>query len=201
MKHRSELPALLVAATLLSGNLLAVTCEGIASLKLPDTSNMIARTVAAGEFSGPESTPTAPQEAEFRKLPAFCRVQGVIRPSSDSNIEFEVGCRFPVGMEDISASAMAGLLVRSITSRQMGMRQVWRRRYLPDMQPHRRTLDTRPPSPMQTGLSGIRRRSLTTATAQFMPPRWIRRTSSLLFIASNQHRISAVARTVGGKRS
>ena len=90
MMRRSELPALLFAATLLSGNLLAVTCESIASLKLPDTSIMIARTVPASEFSVPESTPNAAQEAEFRKLPAFCRVQGVIRPSSDSNIEFEV---------------------------------------------------------------------------------------------------------------
>ena len=85
-----ELPALLFAATLLSGNLEAVTCESIASLKLPDTSITMTRNVAAGEFSGPENTPTASQEAEFRKLPAFCRVQGVIRPSSDSNIDFEV---------------------------------------------------------------------------------------------------------------
>ena len=90
MTHTCELPALLFAATLVTGNLLAVTCEGIASLKLPDTTITIARIVAAGEFSGSESTPTALQEAEFRKLPAFCRVQGVIRPSSDSNVEFEV---------------------------------------------------------------------------------------------------------------
>ena len=90
MTRRPELPALLFAATLLTGNLLAGTCEGIAGLKLPDTSITIARIVAAGEFSGPENTATASQEAEFRKLPAFCRVQGVIRPSSDSNIDFEV---------------------------------------------------------------------------------------------------------------
>ena len=90
MTCRSELPALLFAATLLTGNLLAGTCEGIAGLKLPDTSITIARIVAAGEFSGPENAATASQAAEFRKLPAFCRVQGVIRPSSDSNIDFEV---------------------------------------------------------------------------------------------------------------
>src|SRR5665213_1815635 len=90
MTLRSEVPALVFAATLLTGNLLAVTCEGIASLKLPDTSIMIARIVAAGEFSGPENAATPSQSAEFRKLPAFCRVQGVIRPSSDSNIDFEV---------------------------------------------------------------------------------------------------------------
>ena len=68
MTCRSELPALLFAATLLTGNLLAGTCEDIASLKLPDTSIMIARIVPAGEFSGPESTPTASQEAEFQEV-------------------------------------------------------------------------------------------------------------------------------------
>ena len=83
-------PVLFFAATLVTSNLLAGTCEGIVSVKLPDTTITIARTVPAGEFSGPENTVTASQEAEFKKLPAFCRVQGVIRPSSDSNIEFEV---------------------------------------------------------------------------------------------------------------
>ncbi len=90
MTCRPELPALFIAATLVTGNLLAGTCEGIAALKLPDTSITIARIVAAGEFSGSENAATASQAAEFRKLPAFCRVQGVIRPSSDSNINFEV---------------------------------------------------------------------------------------------------------------
>jgi Tannase and feruloyl esterase len=90
MKCRSELPALLFAATSLPGILLAGTCESIAGLKLPDTSITIARIVPAGEFSGPDNTPTAAQQAEFKKLPAFCRVQGAIRPSSDSNIDFEV---------------------------------------------------------------------------------------------------------------
>ena len=88
MTCRPELLALLFAATSLTGNLLAGTCEGITGLKLPDTSITIARIVAAGEFSGPENAATASQAAEFRKLPAFCRVQGVIRPSSDSNINF-----------------------------------------------------------------------------------------------------------------
>jgi Tannase and feruloyl esterase len=90
MKCRSELPALLFVATLLPGSLLAGTCESIASLKLPVTSITIARIVPASEFSGPENTPTASEQAEFKKLPAFCRVKGVIRPSSDSNIDFEV---------------------------------------------------------------------------------------------------------------
>ncbi len=86
----SFVPVLLFAATLATGNLLAGTCEGIASLKLSDTTITIARIVPAGEFSGAENAATASQAAEFRKLPAFCRVQGVIRPSSDSNIDFEV---------------------------------------------------------------------------------------------------------------
>ncbi len=83
-------PALLLAGTLLKGSLLAGTCESIASLHLPATTIKVAQMVSAGEFAAPESTITAAQEVEFRKLPAFCRVQGVIRPSSDSNIDFEV---------------------------------------------------------------------------------------------------------------
>ncbi len=83
-------PALLLAATLLKGSLLAGTCESIAGLRLPATTIKIVQVVPAGEFPTPESTTTAAQQAEFRKLPAFCRVQGVISPSSDSNIDFEV---------------------------------------------------------------------------------------------------------------
>ncbi len=83
-------PALLLAVPLLKGSLLAGTCESIASLRLPDTTIAIAQIVSAGEFAAHESTATASQKEEFQKLPAFCRVQGVIRPSSDSNIDFEV---------------------------------------------------------------------------------------------------------------
>jgi len=46
---------------------------------------MSAQTVAAGAF-----TPPTGSAAPFKELPAFCRVTGVIKPTTDSNIRFEV---------------------------------------------------------------------------------------------------------------
>jgi hypothetical protein len=60
----------------------ATNCEDLAHLTLPDTT-ITAVTVPAGDF-------TPPQGAPLHGLPAFCRVTGVIKPSSDSNIQFEV---------------------------------------------------------------------------------------------------------------
>ncbi len=58
-------------------------CEGLARLALPATTITTAQTVAAGSF-------TPPGFKSQSNLPAFCRVAGVIKPSGDSNIEFEV---------------------------------------------------------------------------------------------------------------
>lgn len=60
----------------------AATCESVASLKLADTT-ITTVSVPAGAF-------TPPQGQAIPNLPAFCRVSGIIKPSSDSNIEFEV---------------------------------------------------------------------------------------------------------------
>ena len=169
-------PGLALRGYFAAGQFVGGHCEGIAGLKLPDTTIMIASTVPAGEFSVPESTPTASQEAEFRKLPAFCRVQGVIRPSSDSTSTLRFGCRLQAGTEDISASATVVLLVRSIISRRPEMRLACRKRYQLDMQLRPPTPATREPSPTQIGLLAILRRSLTTATALFIPLPWTRRT-------------------------
>jgi feruloyl esterase len=64
---------------------LAATCEELSSLKLADTTISIAQGVAAGQFAPPSGT-----AAPFKNLPAFCRVAGTMKPSSDSNIQFEV---------------------------------------------------------------------------------------------------------------
>ncbi|HMC59096.1 MAG TPA: tannase/feruloyl esterase family alpha/beta hydrolase, partial [Candidatus Solibacter sp.] len=58
-------------------------CEGLAKLTLPGVAIDIAQAVPAGSFTPPGSAPIA-------SLPAFCRVAAVIRPTSDSNIQFEV---------------------------------------------------------------------------------------------------------------
>ncbi|HEX5082070.1 MAG TPA: tannase/feruloyl esterase family alpha/beta hydrolase [Blastocatellia bacterium] len=63
----------------------AATCEGLADLKLPNTTITSAQSVAAGAF-----TPSANAAGPYKDLPAFCRVAGVIKPSSDSEIKFEV---------------------------------------------------------------------------------------------------------------
>lgn len=58
-------------------------CEGLATLALPNTKITIAQTISSGSF-------TPPGGKAIEKLPAFCRVAGVLEPSADSHIEFEV---------------------------------------------------------------------------------------------------------------
>ena len=61
----------------------AASCESLAGLQLPNTSINLAQAVPAGTF-----TPQGGQP--IPNLPAFCRVSGVIKPSPDSDIQFEV---------------------------------------------------------------------------------------------------------------
>jgi feruloyl esterase len=61
----------------------AADCATLLNAKLPDTTLTIAELASAGKFSPPYGAPVD-------KLPAFCRVAGVIRPTSDSYIRFEV---------------------------------------------------------------------------------------------------------------
>jgi len=69
--------------------LAAATCESLSALKLNATS-VTAQTVAAGAFTA-SSAPQGGQVAfPYKNLPAFCRVQGVIKPTEDSQIGFEV---------------------------------------------------------------------------------------------------------------
>jgi hypothetical protein len=66
------------------------TCESISTIALKDTNITLATTVAAGVFTLPGAGPAANPSQNFKMLPEFCRVAGVIKPSSDSHIEFEV---------------------------------------------------------------------------------------------------------------
>jgi len=61
----------------------AQTCEALTKLNLPTTSITSAESIAAGSFTPPVGKAPA-------NMPAFCRVIGVIKPSSDSDIRFEV---------------------------------------------------------------------------------------------------------------
>src|SRR5262245_25317347 len=90
MKQRRHVSGLLIGFAVLFPLNTAVaadrppsSCEGLASLTLPDTKIVAASAVPAGAF-------TPPGEKPIENLPAFCRVVAMIRPSSDSNIEVEV---------------------------------------------------------------------------------------------------------------
>src|SRR5712691_2973788 len=65
----------------------AMSCADLKSLSLGDATLVQAQPIAAGPFAVP-AAPGAP--AQSITLPAFCRVQGVIAPTQDSHIEFEV---------------------------------------------------------------------------------------------------------------
>jgi hypothetical protein len=67
------------------GSVSAATCEGLADLKLPNTTITLAQSVDAGAFAPPTGSP-----APYKDLPAFCRVAGVIKPTNDSEIKVEV---------------------------------------------------------------------------------------------------------------
>lgn len=60
-------------------------CEALARLNLPATVIQKAETIAAGSFQPPIAN-----SQPIRGLPSFCRVAGSIRPSADSDIQFEV---------------------------------------------------------------------------------------------------------------
>lgn len=86
MKHISRvLLSFLAVSVFGSGILFAADCGALKSLKLQDTTITSAEAVAAGSpVSVSDSRPA------ITGLPAFCRVAGVMRPSSDSVIRFEV---------------------------------------------------------------------------------------------------------------
>src|SRR5258707_686711 len=61
----------------------AATCESLTSLALPSTMITIAQSTPAGSFTPPGGRPIS-------NVRAFCRVAGSIKPSADSDIQFEV---------------------------------------------------------------------------------------------------------------
>jgi feruloyl esterase len=60
-----------------------VSCESIFNLKLPNTTLTASQSTSGGSFTSPGADP-------IPNLPSFCRVEGAIRPSPDSDIRFEV---------------------------------------------------------------------------------------------------------------
>jgi hypothetical protein len=62
----------------------AADCSALKQLKLADTTIATAEPVTSGSLEGPGI------DKPLHDLPVFCRVTGVLRPSSDSDIHFEV---------------------------------------------------------------------------------------------------------------
>jgi Tannase and feruloyl esterase len=62
----------------------AANCEALKHLKLPEATITMAARVTSGDVEVPGI------ETPLHGLPAFCRVAGVLRPTSDSEIKFEV---------------------------------------------------------------------------------------------------------------
>ncbi len=58
-------------------------CQTLSKLALEATTITVAQAVPAGSFTPPSGKP-------MKNLPAFCRVAGTIKPSADSDIQFEV---------------------------------------------------------------------------------------------------------------
>jgi hypothetical protein len=69
----------------------ALPCSGLRAIRFENTTVVSAQLVDAGKFVSPFTVRrAAPEFTAFNTLPAFCRVQAVARPSSDSEINIEV---------------------------------------------------------------------------------------------------------------
>ena len=83
MKTRHTLLFVLLVVFVTAAPAMAAPCESLSTLKLPDTTITSAQSVAAGPAPGGRGGAAAP-------LPAYCRVQATIKPTSDSEIKVEV---------------------------------------------------------------------------------------------------------------
>ena len=84
MKHILRVFMSLLILALNPGLLSAADCGSLKSLRLEDTTITLAESVTSGTLTVSESHPP------FTGLPAFCRITGVMRPTADSIIRFEV---------------------------------------------------------------------------------------------------------------
>jgi hypothetical protein len=83
MRHLLSPLAILLSLTALSPAARAADCHALAKVALPDTTILTAEPVTEGSV-------TPPYGASLTGLPAFCRVTGILHPTSDSVIRFEV---------------------------------------------------------------------------------------------------------------
>jgi feruloyl esterase len=66
-------------------------CADLMKLQVKDTTITLAESVAKGAFKAPPGGAGPPvPESTWAQLPGFCRVAGIVKPTSDSEIRFEV---------------------------------------------------------------------------------------------------------------
>ena len=148
----------------------ASTCDSLTSLKLLATTVTAAHSVEPGAF-----TPPTGSAAPYKSLPAFCRVQGVIAPSPDSHIEFEVW--LPVsGWNGSYLGAGNGGFAGSISYPALAGPCARATRLVDRHRPHRQLPST------ANGRSDTSRKSSTLATAPFTRPRRSPKPSSRRFM-------------------
>src|SRR5262245_263767 len=86
--------AFLLAILLVSPAHAATACEDLAKISLPSTTITLAQNIAAGAYTPPVVGGQAGGGArggnQFANLPAFCRIQATLKPSSDSDIKVEL---------------------------------------------------------------------------------------------------------------
>ena len=81
--------SLLATLLLISTPILAATaCANLKNLSIPNTKITLAESVAAGAFRPPTGDKGGAQQ--FADLPAFCRIQATLTPTSDSDIKIEL---------------------------------------------------------------------------------------------------------------
>src|SRR5579872_1462679 len=80
--------SLLAMLLVISAPVLAATaCADLKNFSIPNTKITLAETVAAGAFRPPAGDKGGQQ---FADLPAFCRIQATLTPTSDSDIKIEL---------------------------------------------------------------------------------------------------------------
>lgn len=73
----------LASIAAITGSAAADTCSNLASLSLTDITITAAQTIPAGNY-------TAADGSTYANLPTFCRIAATAKPTSQSDINFEV---------------------------------------------------------------------------------------------------------------